>query len=156
MNTDTKNKLNEYNNRLIYKKFSQLACISIHNVYDYSELSEEKKDLINKISCVDCSKSFTSKLLDTPYKYIEYMYQTLNIERKLYRWLIPMFGTSKNCYELSINDIFLFSKSYFQEDVFNDFLAFDLDDDFLFDICIGEKGIDYFIINYNDRNNRKP
>ena len=152
MNTDAKNKLNEYNNKLTYEMFSQLACISICDVYDYSKLSKEKKDLINKISSVDYSKSFNSKLFDTPCKHIEHMYQTMNIEKRTYRWLIPMFGTSNNCYELSINNLSLFCKSYFQKDVFNDFLAFDLDDYFLFDICIGEKGIDYYIINYSNSN----
>lgn len=154
MNRETKKKYTEYNNKLTYQKFSQLTCISINCVYDYNELDGEKKELISRISRVDYSKTFNSKLFDTPCKYIEHMYKTLNLEKKLYRWLIPMFGTSNNCYEISINDISLFCQSYFHKDGFCDFLAFDLDNEFLFNICIGETEMEYFIINYKVGENR--
>lgn len=145
MNEKIKIKTNEIRNSKIFEKYKKLKCINILNVNEREEIDSKIIGAFDEIHKIEYPKSFSTQELNEPYKYIEYLYEKTGLKEECLRWLIPRFDGGNKWYEIIVFNLQEFFDIYFEDRIFEDFSAADLNNDMVFNIENGEYDIDFYI-----------
>ncbi|RKM55774.1 hypothetical protein D6853_09520 [Butyrivibrio sp. X503] len=148
MNENIRRKKQEITNKKIYKKYSDLDCIRILNTKERDDVDKVFINALDEIRRLEYSKSFTTEYFDNPYEYIDYLYENLKLNKRNIKWLIPGFGGGSKWYEVIVIDIKEFFHTYFENEMFSDFSAIDLENRVIFEIESGEEAIEYYLKKY--------
>ncbi len=145
MNENIRRKKQEITDKKIYQKYSNLDCIRILNTKEIDDVDKVFINALDEIRRLEYSKSYTTEYFDNPYEYVDYLYENLKLNNRNIKWLIPGFGGGSKWYEVIVIDIKEFFYIYFENEMFSDFSAIDLENRVIFEIENGEEAIDYYI-----------
>lgn len=130
----------------IEKSIKNIIGVSIRHSYKSSDVHEKNIKILNEIYKNDFPVFLTKENGDQNYRYIEYLYEYLKITSDFYIWLIPYFNGSNWWIELEISNLYNFVNLYCPSNHPINLTVFDISNNLLFDIEIGESAYEYRII----------